>query len=60
MLKDYYKPEWNLGRGGKELVDFYKKISFNEKMFRGRDTVRLKQIAHLQESGKLSADLHWS
>ena len=22
-LNDYYKPEWNLDKGGKELVDFF-------------------------------------
>lgn len=59
VLKDYYKPEWDLDKGGKELVDFYKKINFTESMFRGRDTVRLKQISYLLEQGKLSEELRW-
>ena len=58
-LKDYYKPEWNLDKGGKELVEFFKQVHFTEEMFRGRDTVRLKQISYLQENGKLSNDLRW-
>ena len=58
-LKDYYKPVWNLDRGGKELVDFFKLVNFTEKMFRGRDTVRLQQISHLQEHGALDANLRW-
>ena len=28
-LKDYYKPEWGLIMGGKELVDLFKKGNFN-------------------------------
>ena len=60
VLQDYYKPEWGLDRGGKELVEFFKKINFTEEMFRGRDTVRLRQISHLKESGKLGDDLRWS
>ncbi len=60
LLKDYYKPAWNLDRGGTELVEFYKKIHFTEEMFRGRDTVRLKQIHHLQEQGKVDGKLRLS
>ena len=59
VLKDYYKPEWGLDRGGRELVEFFKKINFTEEVFRGRDTVRLRQISHLKESGKLGDDLRW-
>lgn len=57
VLKDYYKPEWDLDRGGTELVEFYKKIGFTEEMFRGPDTNRLKQIDKLKEEGKLDNQL---
>jgi nucleoside-diphosphate-sugar epimerase len=57
ILKDYYKPEWNLDKGGKELVEFYKKVGFTEEMFRGYDTNRLKQISHLKEQDKLDEKL---
>jgi len=50
-LKDYYKPAWNLERGGQELVGFFKEINFNEKHFRGKDTIRLKQLSELKKSG---------
>jgi len=59
MLKDYYKPAWDLDKGGRELVDFFKTINFTEEMFRGRDTVRLKQVSHLTESGLLDESLRW-
>ncbi|KKW19667.1 MAG: UDP-glucose 4-epimerase [Parcubacteria group bacterium GW2011_GWA2_51_10] len=59
VLKDYYKPQWNLDKGGKELVEFFKKINFTEERFRGRDTVRLRQISQLRNSGKLDKTLRW-
>lgn len=58
-LKDYYKPEWDLDRGGKELVEFFKKINFTEEQFRGRMCNRLKQIQYLQEDKELDKDLRW-
>jgi len=57
VLKDYFKPEWDLDRGGKELVDFFKKTNFKEEHFRGAMCVRLKQIKFLQETGKINGDL---
>ncbi len=57
VLADYYRPEWNLDKGGTELVDFFKHINMTEEMFRGRDTVRLKQIAHLQDIGAIDDEM---
>ncbi len=59
VLKDYYKPEWNLDRGGKELVALFDEVHFTEEMFRGRTTNRLKQIDHLCKNGKLDKNLRW-
>ena len=53
-LKDYFKPEWNLDRGGKELVEFFDRVDFTEKQFRGLDTIRIKQLSYLKETGKLN------
>ncbi|MEK7169298.1 MAG: NAD(P)-dependent oxidoreductase [Patescibacteria group bacterium] len=58
-LKDYYKPEWDLDRGGKELVEFFKKINFTEEQFRGRMCNRLKQIQYLQEKKEIDERLRW-
>lgn len=60
VLKDYYKPEWDLIRGGKELVEFFDKISFNEEMFRGRHCNRLAQLKHLISENKLDQNLYWT
>lgn len=59
VLKDYYKPKWDLVSGGKELADFFRKINFTEEDFRGRKCIRLSQLKHLQEKGKLDNSLFW-
>lgn len=59
VLKDYYKPQWDLDKGGKELVELFKKVNFNEEMFRGRCTNRLKQINYLLETNQLNKNLRW-
>lgn len=59
VLKDYFKPEWNLDKGGKELVDFFRKINFTEEDFRGRKTNRLPQLKYLLKQGKIDNSLYW-
>ena len=49
-LAEYYKPEWNLDKGAKELIDLFKEISFTENDFRGKKTTRLAQLHYLQET----------
>lgn len=60
QLKDYFKSQWGLDRGGKELVDFFKEINFTEEDFRGRRCNRLLQIKYLKEVGKLDENLFWT
>lgn len=60
VLKDYYKPEWNLDRGGKELVDLFKRVNFTKEQFRGNTCNRLIQIRHLIDAHKLNTDLRWT
>ncbi len=57
VLKDYYKPEWDLVRGGNELVQLFKKVNFTEEQFRGRMTNRLKQIEYLRQHSIINEDL---
>ena len=59
VLKDYFKPEWDLDKGGKELVKFFKKNGFNEEIFRGRKTNRLPQLKYLIENKRLDNNLFW-
>jgi nucleoside-diphosphate-sugar epimerase len=59
VLQDYYKPEWNLDRGGKELTQFFKEINFTEEQFRGRLCNRLRAINHLLSANEINKDLKW-
>lgn len=56
-LGAYFKPEWDLIKGGKELVQFFTEINFTENDFRSRSTVRLKQIKYLIENKKINYQL---
>lgn len=58
-LRDYYKPSWDLDRGGKELVDLFRKVGFTEEQFRGKQTVRLAKLRDLIETQKLDEKLCW-
>lgn len=58
-LKDYFKPEWDLDKGGRELVEFFRRINFTEKEFRGRKTLRLAQLKYLIEKKKIDKNFYW-
>ena len=60
VLKDYYKPEWDLDRGGAELTRFFRQINFTEEHFRGRICNRLQEINHLLSSGQINKNLYWN
>jgi len=59
VLKDYYKPEWDLISGGKDLVEFFKRINFTDEMFRGRLCNRLPQLKYLVDINKLDSNFFW-
>ena len=58
-LKDYYKPEYDLDNGGRELVNYFDTIGFTEKDFRGEKCNRLKQLELLKSENKLNESLYW-
>ena len=59
VLKEYYKPEWDLIRGGQELVEYFDKINLTEEMFKGRKCIRLEQLKYLIKTQKLDENLFW-
>jgi len=59
VLEDYYRPEWDLDRGGRELTQFFEEIDFTEEQFRGRLCNRLHEINYLLSSNEISKDLQW-
>lgn len=56
-LNEWYKPEYDLIKGGNELVTYFKKINFKEEDFRGRNCNRLNQLKFLIESKQISSEL---
>ena len=59
VLGEYYKPKWNLDNGAKELIEYFKKIKFNEKDFKSKKCIRLKQLTHLIDNKLVTKDLKW-
>ncbi len=59
-LKDYYKPEWDLDKGARELVAFFNEINFTEEHFRGRSCNRLRQLDYLLKDNHIDPDLYWA
>ena len=43
-LGKFYKPEWDLEKGGRELLEFFETINFNINDFKGSKTNRLISI----------------
>lgn len=58
-LNKYYQPQWDLDRGGKELVDFFQRVGFTEEHFRGRACNRVAQIRYLRDTQALNSNLEW-
>ena len=58
-LKDYFKPEYDLEKGGKELVEYFNKVGFTEKDFRGTKCNRLIQLETLKKDNRLNGSLNW-
>jgi len=60
VLKDYYKPEWDLIRGGKELVEAFSKNNFSEEQFRGKECIRLARLKYLLDNNRINNNLFWN
>jgi nucleoside-diphosphate-sugar epimerase len=56
-LADWFRPEWDLDKGGAELVALFKQVGFTEEDFRGRRTTRLAQLKHLMGDGSIDKTL---
>ena len=56
-LREYFKPQWDLDKGGRELVQFFEKTGFNEQTFRGPMCTRLLSIEQSLDSGILDKEL---
>ena len=59
ILKDHFRPEWSLDRGGYELVKYFKDINFSESDFRNEKVNRLMKLEKLISEKKINNRLHW-
>ena len=57
VLKDYYKPEWNIEKAGKQLMDFYDEVHFNKEIFDGWKVTRLKCLKKRIAEGTIDENL---
>jgi nucleoside-diphosphate-sugar epimerase len=58
-LKDYFKPIWNLDNGGLQLVKYFDQINLKPEDFRGKKTMRLKQLTYLKENKLVNSTLEF-
>lgn len=58
-LKDYYHPEFDLEKGGKELVNYFNMVNFSEDDFRGKMCNRLPQLKYLQDNQLINNQLRF-
>lgn len=58
-LSDYFKPQWTLDKGAKELVSFFDKIGFTEAQFRGEACTRLAKLNNLISNKFLDSTLRY-
>jgi nucleoside-diphosphate-sugar epimerase len=54
------KPQWDLKSGVQQIVEAYQQVGLTQEALTGRKYVRLNQIKHLIEVGRLDAHLRWS
>lgn len=57
VLKDYYKPEWNIERAGKQILGFFDEIHFDKETFDSWKVTRLKCLKKRIAEGTLDKQL---
>lgn len=59
-LGDHFDPRWDLDAGGREMVDRFREIGFDETAFRSDRCTRLLRLRRLMAEGRLTPELRWS
>ncbi len=59
VLKDFFKPKWNVKKGIEELYKAYKDIGLDLAAFEGDKYIRLKHLNLLRANGKLDEKFFW-
>jgi nucleoside-diphosphate-sugar epimerase len=60
VLKDYYRPQWDLDKGAEELRGLFERSGFCEGDFRGPRCNRLMNLERLVEGGRIDSQLRWA
>ncbi len=55
-----FRPQWNASFGAKDLYDALQEAGVTLADFQGRRFIRLAQIRHLLDQGRLDRDLRWA
>jgi nucleoside-diphosphate-sugar epimerase len=58
-LAKFFRPEWDLAAGGRELVEMFRRVGLSEADFRGDRTNRLARLKTLLAAGRLDDNLRW-
>lgn len=57
VLKDYYKPQWNINKGARQLLDFYDEVGFDRETFDSWKCTRLTCLKKRIEDGTIDNNL---
>ena len=57
VLKDYYKPQWNIEKGASELIDFYNYVKLDMDAFNVYKCTRLKALKKLIDEKVIDGNL---
>jgi nucleoside-diphosphate-sugar epimerase len=60
VLSEYYRPQWDLAKGAKELIDMFHAVGFSAEDFLGPKCNRLQRIKQLLNERQLSENLRWT
>jgi len=59
-LGDYFNPEFDLDKGGAELVKYFKMVNLTEDHFRGKKCIRLLNLQYLQDKKIIDNELRYN
>lgn len=60
VLKDHFKPQWNVKKGVEELYKVYKDYGLDLAAFEGDKYIRLKHLNLLRKNGRLDEKFFWT
>lgn len=58
-LKDFFKPEWDISKGIRQLYESYKAHGLTEEEFTGNKYIRLNQLSVLVDKKAIDENLFW-